>query len=138
VPVAHTCNPSYLGGRNQEDHFWKPAWANSPRDPILKNPTTKNWAGRVNQGKTLSSRPRTAKKKIDLDQIKSINFHIWVPVTDFYSPNIPYPSCIRYFFFIVTTYLTKNNLRRKDLFWFMIPKDSIHASMAPCAGQERV
>jgi hypothetical protein len=24
VPVAHTCNPSYSGGRDQEDHGWKP------------------------------------------------------------------------------------------------------------------
>jgi hypothetical protein len=22
--VAHTCNPSYSGGRDQEDHGWKP------------------------------------------------------------------------------------------------------------------
>jgi hypothetical protein len=27
--VAHTCNPSYSGGRNQEDLSSKPAWANS-------------------------------------------------------------------------------------------------------------
>jgi hypothetical protein len=35
--VAHTCNPSYSGGRDQEDHSLKPARANSLRDPILKN-----------------------------------------------------------------------------------------------------
>jgi hypothetical protein len=29
VLVAHVCNPSYLGGRDQEDHSWKPAGANS-------------------------------------------------------------------------------------------------------------
>jgi hypothetical protein len=34
VPVAHTCNPSYSGGRDQEDCGSKPAWANSLRDPI--------------------------------------------------------------------------------------------------------
>jgi hypothetical protein len=27
--VAHTCNPRYSGGRNQENHGLKPAWANS-------------------------------------------------------------------------------------------------------------
>jgi hypothetical protein len=27
--VAHACNPSYSGGRDQEDHGLKPAWANS-------------------------------------------------------------------------------------------------------------
>jgi hypothetical protein len=24
--VAHACNPSYLGGRDQEDHSSKPDW----------------------------------------------------------------------------------------------------------------
>jgi hypothetical protein len=32
APVAHACNPSFSGGRDQEDHGWKPAWANSSRD----------------------------------------------------------------------------------------------------------
>jgi hypothetical protein len=41
VMVAHTCNPSYSGGRDQEDHGLKPDWANSPRDPIFKKPITK-------------------------------------------------------------------------------------------------
>jgi hypothetical protein len=36
VPVAHACNPSYLGDRDQKDHGWMPAQANSSRDPILK------------------------------------------------------------------------------------------------------
>jgi hypothetical protein len=34
--VAHTCNPSYTGGRDQEDHGLKTAQANSLQDPILK------------------------------------------------------------------------------------------------------
>jgi hypothetical protein len=29
VLVAHAYSPSYLGGRDQEDHGSKPAWANS-------------------------------------------------------------------------------------------------------------
>jgi hypothetical protein len=29
VPVAHTCNPSHSGGRDQEDRGLKPARANS-------------------------------------------------------------------------------------------------------------
>jgi hypothetical protein len=41
VPVAHTCNPSYSGDRDQEDYGLKPAWANSSRDPILKKPIKK-------------------------------------------------------------------------------------------------
>jgi hypothetical protein len=43
--VAHTCNPSYSGGRDQEDHDSKPAQANSSQDPISKNPSQKRADG---------------------------------------------------------------------------------------------
>jgi hypothetical protein len=41
VPIAHTCNPSYSGGREQEDHGLKPTQAKSLRDPVSKIPNTK-------------------------------------------------------------------------------------------------
>jgi hypothetical protein len=34
VLVAHACNPSYSGGRDQENHGSKPAQGNSSQDPI--------------------------------------------------------------------------------------------------------
>jgi hypothetical protein len=34
LPESHTYNPSYLGGRDQEDGGSNPAWGNSSRDPI--------------------------------------------------------------------------------------------------------
>jgi hypothetical protein len=34
--VVHAYNPSYLGGKDQENRWLKPAWANSSQDPILK------------------------------------------------------------------------------------------------------
>jgi hypothetical protein len=34
--VAHTCNTSYSGGKDQEDHSSKPAWANSSKRPYLE------------------------------------------------------------------------------------------------------
>jgi hypothetical protein len=34
--VAHTCNPSYTTGRDQEDCSSKPMQANSSQDPISK------------------------------------------------------------------------------------------------------
>jgi hypothetical protein len=40
--MVHTCNPSYSGGRDQEDHGWKP-------DPISKKPIKKK-AGGIAQG----------------------------------------------------------------------------------------
>jgi hypothetical protein len=41
VLVVHACNPSYSGGRDQEDCGSKPDQANSSSVPILKKPTTK-------------------------------------------------------------------------------------------------
>jgi hypothetical protein len=45
--VAEACNPSYLGGRDQEDSGSKPAQANSSQDHILKIPNPKKgwWSG---------------------------------------------------------------------------------------------
>jgi hypothetical protein len=34
--VAHACNHSYLGGRDQEDHSLKPSQTNNSQDPISK------------------------------------------------------------------------------------------------------
>jgi hypothetical protein len=37
APVAHTYNPRYLGGRDQEDRGSKPTQANSFEQSYLKN-----------------------------------------------------------------------------------------------------
>jgi hypothetical protein len=64
VQVAHACNPSYSGGRDQEDGGSKPTQANSSRDPILEKPFHKK-IGLVEwlKVKALSSSPGTTKKK---------------------------------------------------------------------------
>jgi hypothetical protein len=59
MPVAHTCNPNYSGGRDQEDRSSKPAQAN----PILQNPITKKGLAEWLKVKALSSNPTTTKKK---------------------------------------------------------------------------
>jgi hypothetical protein len=41
--VAYTCNPSYSGGRDQEDHELKPAWANSSRLYLENTHHKKGW-----------------------------------------------------------------------------------------------
>jgi hypothetical protein len=46
VLVAHTCNPSYSGGRDQEDHGSKTAQADSSQDLISKKPSQKKRRGR--------------------------------------------------------------------------------------------
>jgi hypothetical protein len=62
--VAHTCNPSYSGGRDQEDCGSKPEQANSLRDPILKKKKshTKR-AGGVAQGVGPEFKLQYGKKK---------------------------------------------------------------------------
>jgi hypothetical protein len=63
APVAHTCNPSYSGGRDQEDHSSSQPQANSSWDPISKNPTTKKKkAGGVAQGVGPELKPQYHKK----------------------------------------------------------------------------
>jgi hypothetical protein len=54
ILVAVVCNPSYLGGRDQEDHDSKSGQANSSEDPILKIPTTKKGLQSDSNGRTLA------------------------------------------------------------------------------------
>jgi hypothetical protein len=64
APVAHTYNPSYSRGRDQEDCSSKPACSNSSERPYLKK--THHGKGLVGQWlkvKALSSSPSTTKKK---------------------------------------------------------------------------
>jgi hypothetical protein len=62
APVAHTCNPSYSGGRDQDDYSSKPAQANISRDPISKIPNA-NRAGGVAQGVSPAFKPWYHKNK---------------------------------------------------------------------------
>jgi hypothetical protein len=45
--VAHICNPSYLGGRDQEDHSLRPVQAKSKT--LTQKYATQKTAGRVAQ-----------------------------------------------------------------------------------------
>jgi hypothetical protein len=54
---AHACNPSYSGGKDQEDCGLKPAQANSSARPYLEKPFTKNRAGGVAQGEGPEFKP---------------------------------------------------------------------------------
>jgi hypothetical protein len=60
VLVAHAYNPSYLGGRDQEEQGSKPAWANRP---YFQKTHHKKRAGGVARGYTLSSSPSITKRK---------------------------------------------------------------------------
>jgi hypothetical protein len=75
VPVTHICNPSYSGGRDQEDHSLKPAHANSYRDPILKNPITKRAGGVAGAEGISTFKPSTTHTHIQM--VDSIFISIW-------------------------------------------------------------
>jgi hypothetical protein len=63
VLVAYTCNPSYSGGRDQEDCGSKLARAKKFMRHYLKKPFTKIRLEEWLKAKAPSSRPSTAKKK---------------------------------------------------------------------------
>jgi hypothetical protein len=63
VLVAHSCNPSYSGGRNQEDRGTKPAQAIISARPCLKKPFTKTGLVEWLKVKALNSNPSTEKKR---------------------------------------------------------------------------
>jgi hypothetical protein len=63
APVAHAYNPSYSGGRDQEDSGSRLVQANSWWDLILKKPITKERADEVAQGVGPEFRPQFAKNK---------------------------------------------------------------------------
>jgi hypothetical protein len=71
--VAHTCNPSYSGGRDQEDCGLKSSWANSSRNPISKNPSQKR-AGGVAQSEGSEFKPQYYKKKNYIWDITLCNY----------------------------------------------------------------
>jgi hypothetical protein len=67
---AHTCNPSYLGGRDQKDQGSKPDQANSSQDPISKITRAKETGDMAQVVKCLptkleaiNSNPSSQKKK---------------------------------------------------------------------------
>jgi hypothetical protein len=79
--VTHTCNPSYSGVRDQEDHGSKPAWANSLQDPILKKTTkTHHKKGLLEEltVKAPSSKPSTEKKKILKPALHFFKSHLFL------------------------------------------------------------
>jgi hypothetical protein len=61
--VAHACNPSYSGGRNQEDCGLKPAQANSFTRPYLKKTLHKKRDGGVTQGVGPEFKPQYHQKQ---------------------------------------------------------------------------
>jgi hypothetical protein len=63
VLVAHTCNPTYLGGWDWDGHSSRPVWANSSWDPIWKTPKYQYIKGLVQSPEFKSS--ATKKKKED-------------------------------------------------------------------------
>jgi hypothetical protein len=66
MSVAHACNPSFSGGRDQEAEGSKPAQANSLRDPILKKKKSQKRTGEVAGGVSPEFKTEDYNKKNDL------------------------------------------------------------------------
>jgi hypothetical protein len=49
---GHACYPSYSGGRDKEDHGWRPAQTNSSQDPSLENTQHKKGLVEWSRGKS--------------------------------------------------------------------------------------
>jgi hypothetical protein len=62
-PVAQAYNPSFSGGRDQEDQGSKPAWENSSQNPISKNTHHKKGLAEWLKVWALSANPSTTKKE---------------------------------------------------------------------------
>jgi hypothetical protein len=62
--VAHIYNPSYSGGKDQEDHSSKLAQGNNSQDLISEKPNTKKGLVEWLKVETLSSNPRTGQKNV--------------------------------------------------------------------------
>jgi hypothetical protein len=75
--VAHTCNLSYSGSRDQEDDGSKPAQVNSSQDPFLekkkKNPSQKR-DGEVAQGVSPKLKFQYCKKERKKFNLNSLDF----------------------------------------------------------------
>jgi hypothetical protein len=87
---AHACNPSYSGGRDQEDHSLKPARPNSSQDPISKSHHKKRVGG-VAQGVGPEFKPQYHRHKKYHKEIFSVlsisnlfsNFHCFLKLAAF-------------------------------------------------------
>jgi hypothetical protein len=85
--VAHAYNPSYLGGRDQEDHGLKPAWANSSERSYLKNR-----AGGVAQGEGPEFKPSSAQQKKHMQSVFMYGWEEFSLVTS--QMSIPGNMCV--------------------------------------------
>jgi hypothetical protein len=59
--VTHICNPSYSGGRDQEDRYWKQAWAKNSARSYLEKTHHKKGMAQWLKVKALNSSPSAGK-----------------------------------------------------------------------------
>jgi hypothetical protein len=81
--VAHTYNPSYSGGRDQEDQCSEPVWANSLRAPISKKKEhhKKGTGGVAQMVQRMLSKRETKFKFQCRKKKKNIYIYIYIYIT---------------------------------------------------------
>jgi hypothetical protein len=77
TPVAHICNPSYLGGRDQKDRGSKSAWTNSLQHPISEIHNTKRADRVVASMKPWVQTPGLPKKKKEQSRVSESCWARW-------------------------------------------------------------
>jgi hypothetical protein len=64
VPVAHACNPRYLGGQDREDGDLRPALAEVSSLPLQNTQSKMDWGrGSSDRGSALQAQTLVAPKK---------------------------------------------------------------------------
>jgi hypothetical protein len=76
--LAHTSNPSFSGGRGQEELRSKPDWANSLQDPILKKTHHKNRTGSESRCRPCVQTPAKQQKKKKKRKRKTLSWCQWL------------------------------------------------------------
>jgi hypothetical protein len=104
--VAHTCNPNYSGGRNQEDHGLKPTRENSSTRHYLKKPFTKIGLVEWFKVKALSSSPSTEKKKKNSIFVPNSCFFCFVFIRHLGSANLLFSSYLENFWSLFLQFLS--------------------------------
>jgi hypothetical protein len=113
--MAHAYNPSYSGGRDQEDHVSKPAWANSSWHSILEKSITRKGLVEWLKVKALSSSPSTAhtqKKELKWHRVHMARIKLpiyWKGSNpyDLMTPKISFQRSYQIQYLLINTHFTR-------------------------------
>jgi hypothetical protein len=133
---GYACNPTYSGGRHQEDHGLKPARTNSSQDPILKKPIMeKGWWSSSRYRPWVQAPVLKKKNNGDRGMVQVASVRPWVLTPSFRQCRGPIYSTLNFHlklyiypeitFTTTNTGMLKNNLFFNVVFLSVSIQDSI-------------